>query len=58
MWADSEHHPEAVKMLIDRGADVNTRSKYLPPQTGRGYEGSPPTDRAAGVPPSSSPAAN
>ena len=51
MWAVSERHPAAVKMLLDRGADVHVRSKYLPPQTGRGYEGSEPIDRAAGTPP-------
>jgi uncharacterized protein len=32
MWAASERHANAVKMLIDRGADVNARSSVITPQ--------------------------
>jgi ankyrin repeat protein len=42
MWAVSEHHAAAVKLLIDRGADVNARSKFVPSTTGRGFEGTTP----------------
>jgi hypothetical protein len=27
MWAVSERHPEVVKRLIERGANVNAKSK-------------------------------
>jgi ankyrin repeat protein len=42
MWAVSELHPAIVKMLIDHGADVNARSKFVPSTTGRGFEGTTP----------------
>ena len=42
MWAVSERHPAAVKMLIDHGADVNARSKFVPAANGRGFEGRTP----------------
>ncbi len=42
MWAVSERHPDVVKMLIDRGADVNAKSYYVPPSSGRGFEGTTP----------------
>src|SRR4029453_564762 len=29
MWAASEGHPAAAKLLIERGADVNARSKIV-----------------------------
>jgi ankyrin repeat protein len=42
MWAVSERHPGAVKALMDHGADVNARSKFVPSTTGRGFEGTTP----------------
>ena len=45
MWAVSEHHPEAVKLLLDNGADVKARSNFVPAANGRGFEGrTPATD--------------
>jgi ankyrin repeat protein len=44
MWAVSELHPPVVKMLIEHGADVNARSKFVPSATGRGFEGISPVD--------------
>ncbi|HLQ78509.1 MAG TPA: ankyrin repeat domain-containing protein, partial [Terriglobia bacterium] len=40
----SEMHPAVVKLLVDRGADVNARSKFVPSATGRGFEGASPVD--------------
>jgi len=51
MWAVSERHPAAVKLLIERGADVNARSKFVPSTTGRGFEGTTPTETPAGQAP-------
>ncbi|MDO8795354.1 MAG: ankyrin repeat domain-containing protein [Vicinamibacterales bacterium] len=42
MWAASERHSAAVKTLIDRGADVNARSHFVPAANGRGFEGRTP----------------
>jgi hypothetical protein len=40
MWAAAENHPEAVKALISRGANLNARSKALEYKTDRfGLEG-------------------
>ena len=50
MWAVSERHPAVVKMLVERGADVNARSKFVPSQTGRGFEGTTPTAAKPGQP--------
>jgi uncharacterized protein len=50
MWAASERHPAVVKMLVDHGADVNARSKLVPSQTGRGFEGTTPVDPKTGQP--------
>src|SRR6516164_2276606 len=51
MWAVSERHPAVVKMLLERGADVNARSKFVPSTTGRGFEGTTPTETPAGQAP-------
>jgi ankyrin repeat protein len=42
MWAVAENNHAVVRMLIDRGADVNARSKFVPSATGRGFEGATP----------------
>src|SRR5262245_12413812 len=42
MWAVNESNHAVVKLLIDRGADVNARSKFVPSATGRGFEGATP----------------
>ena len=42
MWAVSEKHPEVAKLLVERGADVNARSYYVPSASGRGFEGTTP----------------
>jgi len=42
MWAVSERHPAAAKVLLEHGADVNARSKFVPSTTGRGFEGTTP----------------
>jgi ankyrin repeat protein len=39
-----------VKLLIDRGADVNARTKFVPSATGRGFEGATPVDAKADQP--------
>ena len=44
MWAVSEGYPAIVKILIDRGADVDARSKFVPSATGRGFEGATAVD--------------
>src|SRR5438034_622147 len=50
MWAVSENHPDAVKILIDRGADLNVRSKVVPADAAnsRGPSVTPPRDPAPG----------
>jgi ankyrin repeat protein len=50
MWAVSERHPAVVKMLVEHGADVNARSKFVPSQTGRGFEGTTPVAPKPGQP--------
>jgi uncharacterized protein len=42
MWAVSEKHPEVVKLLIERGADVNAKTNFVPASSGRGFEGTTP----------------
>src|ERR1043166_4311865 len=42
MWAVSERHPDAVKVLIEHGADVHARSNFVAPANGRGFEGRTP----------------
>jgi len=48
MWAVSEKHPEVAKVLIERGADVNARSYYVPSASGRGFEGTTPVAEKPG----------
>ena len=52
MWAVSEGHAEAARLLIAAGADVNARSHYVAAANGRGFEGRTPvanrTDAKAG----------
>jgi ankyrin repeat protein len=45
MWAATEGHAEATKMLLDAGADPDAASYFLPPDTARGFEGSSPRAR-------------
>lgn len=45
MWAVTENHSEVAKMLIARGAEIEARSVYVPPGTGRGFEGALPRER-------------
>jgi uncharacterized protein len=45
MWAVNENHQAVVKLLIERGADVNARTVFVPPDTGRGFEGASPRER-------------
>ena len=42
MWGVAEGNHAVVRMLIDRGAGVNARSKFVPSATGRGFEGATP----------------
>jgi ankyrin repeat protein len=42
MWAVSEGHVGAARLLIAKGADVNARSHYLAAANGRGFEGRTP----------------
>ena len=42
MIAVRENQPAIVKLLIERGADVNARSYYVPSASGRGFEGTTP----------------
>ena len=43
MSAVAERHPAAVKMLIERGADVSARSNFVAAANGRGFEGRTPS---------------
>lgn len=45
MWAVAENHARVVRMLIEHGADIEARSVYIPPGTGRGFEGTLPRER-------------
>jgi ankyrin repeat protein len=45
MWAVNENQTDVISLLIDRGADVNLRSRFIAPDTGRGFEGSVLRDR-------------
>lgn len=45
MWAVAEGHTAVAKELIDHGADLNARTVFIPPDTTRGFEGSPPRER-------------
>ncbi|MDR0779895.1 MAG: ankyrin repeat domain-containing protein [Pseudomonadales bacterium] len=47
MWAVNENQSEVVRLLLERGADVNAVSRYIAPDTGRGFEGSPLRERSA-----------
>lgn len=47
MWAVAENHAEVATMLIKQGADIEARSAYVPPDTGRGFEGGLPRERRA-----------
>src|SRR5205823_13262222 len=42
MWAVSERHPDAVKVLVDHGANVHARSNFVAAANGRGFEGRTP----------------
>jgi ankyrin repeat protein len=50
-WAVSEGHADAAKALIAAGADVNTRSNYVAPANGRGFEGRTPLANSADAKP-------
>ena len=45
MWAVSENHADVAKLLIDHGAGIEARTIFVPPDTGRGFEGALPRDR-------------
>ncbi len=45
MWAVAEDHAEAAQLLLANGADIEARSVYIPPDTGRGFEGGLPRER-------------
>ncbi len=45
MWAVTENHVEVAKLLIEKGADIEARSVFVPPGTGRGFEGTLPRQR-------------
>ncbi|MEI7950285.1 MAG: ankyrin repeat domain-containing protein [Gammaproteobacteria bacterium] len=45
MWAVAENHSEVTKLLIGKGADIEARSVFVPPGTGRGFEGTLPRQR-------------
>ena len=42
MWAVSEGHADAARLLLSAGADVNARSHYVAAANGRGFEGRTP----------------
>jgi len=42
MVAVRANRPDVVKLLIDRGADVNAKSYFVPSASGRGFEGTTP----------------
>jgi ankyrin repeat protein len=45
MWAVAENHVDAARLLLQNGADLEARSVYVPPDTGRGFEGGLPRER-------------
>ncbi|MEY4641790.1 MAG: hypothetical protein RLZZ227_1784 [Pseudomonadota bacterium] len=45
MWAVAENHAEVARLLIANGANLEARSVYIPPGTGRGFEGTLPRER-------------
>ncbi|MDT8397538.1 MAG: ankyrin repeat domain-containing protein [Pseudomonadales bacterium] len=45
MWAINENHVTVAKMLIDHGAELDSVSVFIPPDTGRGFEGAGPRER-------------
>ena len=45
MWAVAEGHTEVAALLIEYGAELEARTIFVPPDTTRGFEGSPPRDR-------------
>jgi cytohesin len=47
MWAVAEDQADVAKLLITDGADIEARSAYVPPDTGRGFEGGLPRERRA-----------
>jgi ankyrin repeat protein len=45
MWAVSENHADVARILIEHGADLEASTIYVPPDTGRGFEGAQPRAR-------------
>jgi ankyrin repeat protein len=45
MWAVAENHADVARLLIAHGANIEARTVYVPPDTGRGFEGAQPRDR-------------
>ena len=45
MWAVAQNHVDVVRILIAEGADIEARSVYVPPDTGRGFQGGLPRPR-------------
>ena len=48
MWAVAEGHTAVAKLLLDNGADIEAQTIFMPPDTTRGFEGTPPRDRQSG----------
>ncbi len=51
MWAVWQKYPVVVKLLIERGADVNAKTKFVPSASGRSFEGTTPGAAKANHPP-------
>ena len=47
MWAVAEGHTEVTALLLEHGAELEAQTIFVPPDTTRGFEGSPPRDRLA-----------
>ncbi len=45
MWAVAENHADVAQLLLANGAAIEARSVYIPPDTGRGFEGGLPRER-------------
>jgi ankyrin repeat protein len=45
MWAVNENNQDVIRLLLARGADVDAVSRFIAPDNGRGFEGSPLRDR-------------